>query len=214
MSLDLTPDVIRIPSAGSDGTVQVWDATNGIHVFTHRVNAVPSGECGIAWSADSKRIASAGDIDSSGRIRTVQIWDAANGGHVFTYRGHTYEVNAIAWSPNGTRIASGGVEMGSDGLNGDLTVHVWDAANGGNVYIYGGHAHEYTSVEVVVWSPHGTGIASSSDQTVQVWNAADGSHVHTYRGHTYGARALAWSPDGMRIASGGVDKTVQVWRWR
>jgi len=37
---------------------------------------------------------------------------------VFTYRHHSFDVNAVAWSPDGTRIAS---------VSGDGTVQVWDA---------------------------------------------------------------------------------------
>src|SRR5216683_890945 len=130
------------------------------------------------------------------------IWWITGPYPLYTYRGHSLGVNAVAWSPDSTRIASGS----DDGM-----VQVWDATNGGNVFTYRGHASNV--VYAVAWSPDGTRIASGSgDGTVQVWDATDGRHVFTYRGHAGSAvEGVAWSPDGRRIASGGDDSTVQVW---
>ncbi len=118
----------------------------------------------------------------------------------YTYRGHTDIVHAVAWSPEGDRIASG---------SSDNTVQVWNAADGRQAYTYRGHT---SAMHAVAWSPEGDRIASgSSDNTVQVWNAADGRQVYTYRGHSGTVYAVAWSPDGKSIASGSLDNTVQVW---
>jgi eukaryotic-like serine/threonine-protein kinase len=79
---------------------------------------------------------------------------------VYTYTGHSDIVEAVAWSRDGKRIASGSV---------DQTVQVWDAATGRNVLTYGGHS---SPVYALVWSPDGRYIASGSyDKTVQVWGA-------------------------------------------
>jgi eukaryotic-like serine/threonine-protein kinase len=77
---------------------------------------------------------------------------------LYTYQGHIGAVNAVAWSPNGKRIASAGF---------DDTVQVWNAADGSNAYTY----HRHTGpVTAVAWSPNGSHIASASDDgTVQVW---------------------------------------------
>jgi len=48
----------------------------------------------------------------------VQVWDAFNGGHRCVYRGHTDVVPKVAWSRDGTHIASGSF---------DKTVQIWDA---------------------------------------------------------------------------------------
>ena len=79
---------------------------------------------------------------------------------LLTYRGHTGAVFAVAWSPDGKRIASAG---------GDTTVQVWSATTGANVFTYKGHSD---AVYTVAWSPDGKYIASGSwDKTVQVWKA-------------------------------------------
>jgi WD40 repeat protein len=111
----------------------------------------------------------------------------------------------VAWSPDGTRIASGG-----DTITGnDHTVRVWNVSDGGNVFTYRGHS---APVLAVAWK--GTRIASAdADGIVKVWDAIDGGHVLTYRGHSRMVNALAWSPNGTHIASGSGygDETVQVW---
>ncbi len=96
---------------GSAGEVQVWETARWSSVYTfagpvQMVNAV-------AWSPDSKHIASAGSLDP-----TVQVWSATGGGHVYIYGGHTIGVESLAWSPDGKHIASGGI---------DHTVQVWKA---------------------------------------------------------------------------------------
>src|SRR5215475_6457922 len=79
---------------------------------------------------------------------------------LLTYQGHSDWVYAVAWSPDGKRIA-----CGPD----NTTVQVWDATDGGNVFTYRGHSN---SVAAIAWSPDGKRIASASyDKTVQVWVA-------------------------------------------
>jgi WD40 repeat protein len=71
------------------------------------------------------------------------------------------EVYAVAWSPDGTRIASAGR---------DRSVHIWDASTGKTLSTYQGHTME---VYAVAWSPDGTHIASASaDKTMHVWRQA------------------------------------------
>jgi serine/threonine protein kinase len=96
----------------------------------------------------------------------------AQGALRYLYPGHTDVVNAVAWSPDGKRIAS---------ASWDHTVQVWDATNGGNPLIYRGHSAE---VNAVAWSPDGKYLASGSfDQRVQIWDARTGTRLLTYSGH-------------------------------
>jgi eukaryotic-like serine/threonine-protein kinase len=117
-----------------------------------------------------------------------------------TYTGHSFYVKAVAWSPNGTHLASG---------SGDSTVQVWDATSGRLLHTYTGHA---SPVYSVAWSPDNRCVASSSkDNTMHMWEAANGQLLRTYTGHTYWIVSVAWSPDGRYLATGSLDNTVRVW---
>lgn len=124
----------------------------------------------------------------------------------YLYRGHSSIVTAVAWSPNGKRVAS---------TSYDGSVQVWDATTGRHVLRYLGHTNAKGGDPVVwsvAWSPDGTQIVSAgNDYTAQVWDATTGKTVLTYNGHSGIVHAVAWSPDGKQIASASYDTTVQVW---
>jgi eukaryotic-like serine/threonine-protein kinase len=120
---------------------------------------------------------------------------------LLTYEGHASAITALAWSPNGKRLASG---------SWDRTVHIWDAVTGTRILRYRGHA---TGVTTVAWSPDRKLLASGSDDgAVQVWDAASGQTLFTYHSHTKAITALAWSPDAAYLASASTDLTVHVWK--
>ncbi len=163
----------------------------------------------VAWSPtipsssleDGRRIASASGAALNADVdNTVQIWNALTGDDLLIYRDHFYFVTAVAWSPDGKKIAS---------ASADTNVQVWNMASGSNILTYRGHS---SKVNTVVWSPNGSRIASASDdRTVQIWDATTAETIFTYQGHTKEVSSIAWSPNGSRIASAGYDATVHVW---
>jgi eukaryotic-like serine/threonine-protein kinase len=130
---------------------------------------------------------------------------------LLVYLGHTAGVTAVAWSPDGKYIASGG---------NDHTIRIWNAKTGADRLILHGLSG---GVPAISWSPDSTLIASAtsgpsvsggppaSGNAVQVWNATTGKSVYIYQGHTNGITDIAWSPTDNRIASSSTDYTVQIW---
>lgn len=198
-----SPDGKYVAAGSWDTTVQVRQAESGSRVITYTGHSSPVHA--VAWAPtstpDGRYIASASGAEGNADVdNTVQIWNGLTGDNALSYREHFYFVNAVAWSPDGQKIAS---------ASADTNVQVWNVATGSNILNY----REHTSkVNAVAWSPNGKHIATASDdRTVQIWDASTGERIYTYRGHTREVSSVAWSPNGMRIASAGYDATVQVW---
>jgi WD40 repeat protein len=136
-----------------DRTVHVWEAASGQTRFTY-VGHPGEIALSVAWAPESQRVVF-GSTD-----HRVQVWNAVTRAHLLTYPAHVDEVETVAWSPDSTRIASGG-------SFGDQTVRVWEATTGETVFTYRGH---WSGIAAVAWSPQGQYLASASyDHTVQVW---------------------------------------------
>jgi WD40 repeat protein/serine/threonine protein kinase len=119
-------------------------------------------------------------------------------GSTLTLHGQMEYVSSVSFSPDGTRIASGG----------DL-IRLWDAATGEELHTLKGHTKDVRSV---AFSPDGQRLASASaDNTVKVWDAATGRESHTLKGHTDAVMSVAFSPSGKRLASASFDNTVKLW---
>jgi small GTP-binding protein len=115
-------------------------------------------------------------------------------------RGHTAPIGRIAWSPDGSFIASPSV---------DRTIRIWDAHRGECVRILKGHTNNVYSVQ---WSRTGKRLASASrDNTIRLWGTASGKPLQTLEGHTHMVTSVAWSPNGRHLASASYDKSIRLW---
>ena len=121
--------------------------------------------------------------------------------------GHTGWVWSVAFSPDGSTIASG---------SRDNRVRLWDAKTGAHIRTFTGHTWDVYSV---AFSPDGSTIASGSSTiasgslygTMRLWDVETGALIRTLTGHTDSVGSVAFSPDGSTIASGSRDDTVRLW---
>jgi len=128
--------------------VGVWRADSGVRERSWKARG---DVMLVAWSPDDSLLALSGD---DGVVRVVDVW----GEERIAYRGHTDIVWALAFSPDGKRIASGGC---------DTTVQVWDEASGKTLCSFREHSGW---VNGLAWSPDGTCVASGDDErVVLVW---------------------------------------------
>lgn len=109
-------------------------------------------------------------------------------------------VNAVAYSPDGKILASGGR---------DGAIALWDAQTGELLRNFKGHSH---GINAIAFSPDGTQIATGSgDNTIKLWSLPDGELQHTLEHHTGWVFSLAYSPDNRTLASGGGDRAIALW---
>ena len=114
--------------------------------------------------------------------------------------GHQSEIGRMAWSPDGTRLASS---------SRDQTVCIWHYETGNLQQRLEGHSQKVISV---AWSKDGQWLASGSgDRTIRLWPMATGQAARLLSGHTDAVNSVAWG-HGLNLASGSEDGTVRLWQ--
>ena len=165
----------------------------------------------LAFSPDGKVLASASGgpglmkpvvIAGTGTgAGVVKLWDMASGEELGRMEEHRDDVNCLAFSPDGTILASGST---------DRTIIFWERESGNLIRRFQGHLRE---VKAVGFSPDGTQLVSGSfDNTLRLWDVGSGECVNVLSGHTRGVSDAVFSPDGSKVVScSSQENTVRVW---
>lgn len=188
-----------IVSAGADNVLRVWDPTSTTQLGQLALGASCAA---LAVSPGSEPLI-AGAL-GDGSVRLWSLEDPAAPAVVTTYAGHTGGTRAVAFSSDGTRLASAGA---------DDTARLWSlAVEGGAPLALTGHTADVTGVGFL---PDGTLVTTSLDATVRMWNPTTGAPVGAA-----GAAPTKWSATGYGclvvcadgvVATGGTGYTGVVW---
>ena len=213
-----SPDGTRIATPSSsnadsdrEGVIQVWNAFDGSPVVTCKAIKENYKALKLAWSPDSKRLAS---INVGGQL---YVWNAATGEEVWDTDilglGGAWEdpilAACVAWSSAGSRLAYGRAYGGW----GDDLLHIADVTHGRDLFTLPCHPFE------VAWSPDGGRLACIASErshlVVGIWDMKTRSRVVVWDKSLSGRppynhfSTIAWSPDGSKVVLAA--DNVNIW---
>ena len=190
-SIDVSQDGRLIIAASRDlPSIRLWgiDGRLQMQLLDH-----PAELSAAAYARDGASFAVAG---WNGKIA---LW-SSTGKLLATLDGGHQAIQGLAFSPDGSRLASGGqvlrIFTRTGALERTLSTTSGDSAT-----------H-------VAFSPSGHALACGRiGGSIEIWNADTGTLTRTFKAHTGRVEALAASPDGNLLASGSDHGQLRLWSW-
>lgn len=211
----------------NQATVEVWELDSNRQVQSLTSNALYITIPGIGLSPDGNLLAAAvcREKDESDQcvVADIELWDLTAGTITHTLSGHQGEIMGVAFSPDGTWLASGSI---------DRTVRLWEVATGELLFVLEGNNIRVgeggvsvacgQEVMAVAFSPDGKWLAAGNlHGDLYVWNvealrAAPKGTLSTTVNALNSASATViydvdFSPDSTILAAARMDGAVHLW---
>ncbi|PZQ64651.1 MAG: hypothetical protein DI570_04725 [Phenylobacterium zucineum] len=197
-SIAWSPDGARI-AGGDSQRVILWDARSGQKLGENLHKSLLSDLAFTAGGLFANGAQELYDDPSGGWV----VWrlDPMTGAlarKVTLMDPHTYALDDTVFSPDGRLAATLGSKPG-------LEIRVWDLSSGrAAVTINAPNAHR--SAE---FSPDGSRLAVGGDDGITIWDVASGRRLTRFGSGVIDD--VAFSPDGQRLVSGHMNRSVIVW---
>lgn len=186
-----SPDGSRIATGAEDGSVVIWDNTDGRRLLRLEQDG---SVYDIEWSPDAKYLATLGPDG------LVLVWRMADGRVERKYAAKDLGlVLDFDWSPKGSTIVLGGDK-----------IRIWNAETGQVVRDIAQNGYS------VSWSPPGGQLLVGGwDGHTHIYNASTGALIRTFGesfpGHGKAVISVAWSPDSSHVITGSRDTVARIW---
>ena len=215
--------------SGADTTARFWDALSGR--FLGAINAAASVPT-MALSPNGQLLA------LPGANHTVKIYRTSDGALLQTLVGHTQDITGLAFSHDGSLLASGAFFDGNNDV-----IKLWNVSNWTLLRELSGQ-NLFGPFQGINFSANDTLLSATCEAVPAVWHVSDGAFVrsfpvqgftrfspdgtlltiasnpiHVYRTSDWMQvatlsdqnQALAFTPDGHYLAVGGQSQ-IQFWR--
>ncbi|MBM7841852.1 NB-ARC domain-containing protein [Herpetosiphon giganteus] len=232
-TLSFSSDGRFLISAGNDGIIRLWEASQGHNprMFVGHTQPV----IGVVVAPQSQRLISA---SSDGELR---VWDRLSGKCLQTINAHSGGISSIQLSADGQLLATAGIDrqiklwhgqhlryqstltthhepiqllafspdatiLAGTGLDGD--VYLWDLQDNQLITSLANEDRVFD----LQFSPDGANLATAGiDQCIRVWQVQTVHLTHMLYGHQHWVRALRYSRDGSRLYSVSSDQSLRIW---
>lgn len=182
-------------TGGTDRAVRLWNLADGAPLGSPLVH--PQTVYSLDISRDRKRVLT-GCADGVVRLWEIGTADFFDSGLRIEQKRDLY---AVAYSPDGDRIAIGGFEK---------FARIWDADARKPIGEALPHEHYVYALD---WSADGRALLTGSfDNTARLWNAANSRPIGEPLTHNNWVMSVAFSPDGRKVLTGSADSTARLWQ--